>query len=151
MHGTRSLPRKKIVDSSMPWNQFLFLLDGRIIRTSWWLRFVVPVWLILLDFTVIAGPMPDLVVAAAALTLTGVLLWLAIAVSVKRYHDHDRSGWFLLVALIPMLGSFWVLIELGLLRGTRGPYRFGPDPRRPLVEKSATEPLCERSAGVELT
>jgi uncharacterized membrane protein YhaH (DUF805 family) len=154
----------------MPWDQFLFSLDGRITRTSWWLRFVVPawlilqdfaviagpipdldelrvvvpVWLIVLDYTVIAGPMPDLIVAAGALTLTGFLLWLAIAVSVKRYHDHDRSGWFLLIALIPQLGTFWVLIELGLLRGTRGPNRFGPDPRRPTsisrVEPSLTAP-----------
>lgn len=157
----------------MPWNRFLFSLDGRITRTSWWLRFVVPVWLIVLDFsviagprpdgldelrfvvplwlivldyTVIAGPRPDLIVAAGALTLTVVLLWLAIAVSVKRYHDHGRSGWFLLIALIPQLGTFWVLIELGFLRGTRGPNRFGPDPRRPASVSGADPSLTAPGA-----
>jgi hypothetical protein len=70
------------------------------------LRFVAPLWLIVLDYTVIAGPRPVLIVAAGALTLTSVLLWLAIAVSVKRYHDHGRSGWFLLIALIPPARDF---------------------------------------------
>ena len=53
-------------------------------------------------------------------------LWPGIAVSVKRLHDRGRSAWFLLILLIPVIGAFWLLIELGILPGTSGPNRFGP-------------------------
>jgi uncharacterized membrane protein YhaH (DUF805 family) len=46
----------------------------------------------------------------------------------KRCHDRDRSGWFQLISLIPLIGSIWLLVEVGFLRGTPGPNRFGPDP-----------------------
>ena len=54
-------------------------------------------------------------------------LYPSIAVSVKRCHDRDRSGWFLLIGLIPLV-NLWVLVELGFLRGTTGENRFGSDP-----------------------
>ncbi|HXD02029.1 MAG TPA: DUF805 domain-containing protein [Novosphingobium sp.] len=53
-----------------------------------------------------------------------------IAVSVRRLHDQDRSGWLLLLALIPFLGWFALLVFM-CLEGTRGPNRFGPDPKNP--------------------
>jgi uncharacterized membrane protein YhaH (DUF805 family) len=118
----------------MPWDQFLFSLHGRVTRVSWWLRFVVPVFLILSDFTITVGPGPwtsetdKVLLTGAVAMLTGVLLWPTIAVAVKRCHDRGRSGWFLLIVLIPTLGFVWLMIELGLVRGTSGPNRFGPDP-----------------------
>lgn len=45
-----------------------------------------------------------------------------IAVAVRRAHDYDKSGWFV---LIPIYGAIIVLF----LEGTRGPNRFGPDPK----------------------
>lgn len=51
-----------------------------------------------------------------------------LAVGVRRLHDTDRSGWWLLVALVPILGVI-VLIVFLLQGGTPGPNRFGPDPR----------------------
>ncbi|MCP5399605.1 MAG: DUF805 domain-containing protein [Sphingobium sp.] len=51
----------------------------------------------------------------------------SIAVAVRRLHDTDRSGWWMLLAFIPLIGTLWLLI-LMVLRGTRGPNRFGPDP-----------------------
>jgi len=53
-----------------------------------------------------------------------------IAVQVRRFHDQDKSGWMLLLAFIPYLGGLIVLIFM-CLEGTRGPNRFGPDPRDP--------------------
>jgi uncharacterized membrane protein YhaH (DUF805 family) len=46
---------------------------------------------------------------------------------IKRSHDRDRSGWFILLFLVPLL-NLWPLIELLFLRGTIGSNRFGPDP-----------------------
>ncbi|MCH7629961.1 MAG: DUF805 domain-containing protein, partial [Proteobacteria bacterium] len=54
----------------------------------------------------------------------------SLAVSVRRLHDQDRSGWMLLLMLIPFLGWFALLV-LMCLEGTRGPNRFGADPKNP--------------------
>ncbi|AXF19244.1 DUF805 domain-containing protein [Burkholderia pyrrocinia] len=50
-----------------------------------------------------------------------------IAVSVRRLHDTGRSGWFLLIGLIPIVGGILLLVWM-CSRGTEGPNRFGTDP-----------------------
>jgi len=51
-----------------------------------------------------------------------------LAVTVRRLHDTDRSGWWLLLVLIPLIG--WaVLLVFMILDGTPGDNRFGPDPK----------------------
>jgi uncharacterized membrane protein YhaH (DUF805 family) len=61
-------------------------------------------------------------------TLSGLALLLPnLAVAVRRLHDTDRSGWWLLIALLPLIGLI-VLIVFFCIRGTPGPNRFGPDP-----------------------
>jgi len=64
--------------------------------------------------------------------LNGVLWWSALAVSAKRWHDRDKSGWWAAVQFIPVIGWLWILVENGLLRGTLGPNRFGDDLTREL-------------------
>ena len=51
-----------------------------------------------------------------------------IAVQVRRFHDQDKSGWFVLIGLIPLIGGIIVLVFM-CLEGTRGPNRFGADPK----------------------
>jgi uncharacterized membrane protein YhaH (DUF805 family) len=51
----------------------------------------------------------------------------SLAVAVRRLHDLDRSGWWLLLVLIPLIGSIVLLIWF-CTRGTDGSNRFGPDP-----------------------
>lgn len=51
----------------------------------------------------------------------------SIAVSVRRLHDTDRSGWWLLIALLPFIGWI-VLLVFFVTKGTPGQNRFGPDP-----------------------
>ncbi len=51
-----------------------------------------------------------------------------LAVQVRRFHDQDKSGWFVLFALIPFVGGIVILVFM-CLEGTRGPNRFGPDPK----------------------
>jgi uncharacterized membrane protein YhaH (DUF805 family) len=50
-----------------------------------------------------------------------------IAVGVRRLHDIDRTGWWYLLILIPVLGAL-VLLFFFVQRGTVGANRFGPDP-----------------------
>lgn len=51
----------------------------------------------------------------------------SIAVSVRRLHDIDCSGWWLLVSLIPIFGA--ALLVPMVLRGTSGENAYGSDPR----------------------
>lgn len=68
----------------------------------------------------------------AVTVIYGVVLLLVmiggLAGAAKRLHDRDRSGWFQLIVLIPLTGAIWLGVEIGFLRGTFGPNRFGPDP-----------------------
>ncbi len=50
-----------------------------------------------------------------------------LAVSVKRCHDRGRSGWFMLANLIPLFGSLWVLVELGVLPADEAGDRHGTE------------------------
>ncbi|OAD23398.1 membrane protein containing DUF805 [Candidatus Thiomargarita nelsonii] len=57
-----------------------------------------------------------------------ILLWPGLATQVKRWHDRNKSGWWVLINLIPIIGWIWALIEVGFLPGTKGNNRFGSDP-----------------------
>lgn len=52
----------------------------------------------------------------------------SIAVQVRRFHDQDKSGWFVLLGFIPYIGGIIVLVFM-CLDGTRGKNRFGDDPK----------------------
>jgi uncharacterized membrane protein YhaH (DUF805 family) len=54
----------------------------------------------------------------------------SIAVQIRRFHDQDKSGWFVLLAFIPFVGGLIVLVFM-CLEGTRGANRFGADPKDP--------------------
>jgi uncharacterized membrane protein YhaH (DUF805 family) len=62
-----------------------------------------------------------------------VFLIPGIAVQVRRFHDQDKSGWFILLGFIPYVGGI-ILFVFMCLEGTRGPNRFGPDPKDPYSE-----------------
>lgn len=52
----------------------------------------------------------------------------SIAVGIRRLHDTDRSGWWILIGLVPFVGGL-ILLVFYCLEGTRGPNQFGPDPK----------------------
>lgn len=56
-------------------------------------------------------------------------LWMLAMLAIKRLHDRDRSGFWLLLLLIPLAGPVIVGFCLAFLRGTRGTNRYGDDPR----------------------
>jgi uncharacterized membrane protein YhaH (DUF805 family) len=51
----------------------------------------------------------------------------SLAVTIRRLHDLDKSGWWVLICLVPLIGAI-VLIVFMCVEGTRGTNRFGPDP-----------------------
>ena len=119
----------------------LFSFQGRINRAKFWLVHVV-MWIVLgIVFGVIFGgaamsqPDPAKMMqgvgtgASIVLAVVYVLcIWIGLAVGVKRWHDRNKSGWWVLIAFVPVIGGLWYLIECGFLRGTTGPNTYGADP-----------------------
>ena len=68
------------------------------------------------------------VVLAIIMILVLGLLVPTLAVIVRRLHDQDKSGWFILIQLIPYIGGIILLIFM-FIEGTKGENRFGPDPK----------------------
>ncbi len=60
-----------------------------------------------------------------------------ITVSVRRHHDGNRSGWWLLLYIIPLIG-FLVHLYWFIQKGTDGPNSFGEDPLRATYEGSSS-------------
>lgn len=95
--------------------------DGRAGRAEFW-WFVLAnlvVWVALLILAEIAG----------IFTVLAFLYWLAvlvpsIAVAIRRLHDTDKSGWLLLLGLIPLIG-FIILLVFYIQEGTSGPNQYG--------------------------
>ena len=103
-------------------------LHGRIPRRTYWVHGVLS--LLLLGIVVnallaIANVDNETVGKLANLAF----VWPLIAVSAKRQHDFDFSGWWALIHFVPGVGSFILLVVDGSMPGTRGPNRFGIDPR----------------------
>jgi uncharacterized membrane protein YhaH (DUF805 family) len=70
---------------------------------------------------------------SASLGLLGGIYALAVllpglGVAVRRLHDTNRSGWWLLIGLVPIVGGI-VLLVFMVLEGTRGPNSHGADPK----------------------
>jgi uncharacterized membrane protein YhaH (DUF805 family) len=55
------------------------------------------------------------------------LLLPGLSAGVRRLHDTNRSGWYILLSLIPLIGGIWLLVLLAQ-EGTHGDNQYGPDP-----------------------
>lgn len=110
--------------------KFYLSADGRVNRQQWWLRLIVPVLVIELVLSFVDVAIGTYDARAGGGVLSGLfalaVLIPAIIVYIKRFHDRDKSGWWVLIGLVPLIGQLWLLIELGFLAGTPGPNRFGP-------------------------
>ena len=113
-------------DDPMSIPQILFSFRGRVPRKVFWLYGVLGPLLVSVMAEMLLGIVGVSERRAEMLT-TLLLVWPCAAVSVKRWHDRDKSGWWALVYLIPLIGIVWTLIANGLLRGSVGPNRFGRD------------------------
>lgn len=55
-----------------------------------------------------------------------------LAVAVRRLHDVGKSGWFILIALVPLIGAIWLLV-LFCTDGQPGTNKYGPNPKEGAV------------------
>lgn len=106
--------------------------EGRSRRKEYWSFF-----LLMLGVYIVAGMIDGILgLAGMVLGLYGPLSLVAavalfvpsLAVGVRRLHDTGRSGWWLLIGLIPLVGGL-VLLYFMVIEGTPGPNEYGPDPK----------------------
>jgi uncharacterized membrane protein YhaH (DUF805 family) len=101
---------------------------------------------------------------------TPLFLWVYLAISIKRLHDRNRSAWWMMlffvfpglfdqfadrfrdsypvifVGYVSFAFCIWGFIELGFLKGTHGPNRFGADPLAPVD----TRPRWDQQSEIEM-
>jgi uncharacterized membrane protein YhaH (DUF805 family) len=128
----------------------LFTYQGRINRGKYWLA--VLFYVIGMVIAVALGFLIPVVGLILAIILYIVIFVSGIFVGIKRLHDRDKTGWWLLffylvpgvlsglgqasnsqpvlmvTGLISLAISIWMIVELGCLRGTVGTNQYGPDP-----------------------
>jgi uncharacterized membrane protein YhaH (DUF805 family) len=98
--------------------------DGRIPRKAFWLYFCLPL--------VATG---HAIFFLSPVLKTNALYWIylvaviypCIVATIKRLHDRNFSGWWLLVLLLPGFVGHLILVAACCIRGTKGPNRFGGD------------------------
>jgi uncharacterized membrane protein YhaH (DUF805 family) len=119
----------------------LFSFQGRIPLHIFWCIFIaswIGLFFVAICFLAVfveLADAPSLNVMLLVLYLPATLI--TLAAQVKRWHDRDKSGCWVLIQLIPFVGAFWSFIELGCLPGTFGPNRYGPDPIADLKRTAA--------------
>lgn len=107
--------------------------QGRSPRSElWW--FILFYFIVYIVLAVLAGIAPVLGILTFIFGLAVLLP--TLAVEIRRLHDLDRSGWWILLGFIPIVGAL-VLIYWFCLRGTPGDNRFGPDPLGNVAERFA--------------
>lgn len=141
----------------MDWGGLFFKFNGRISRSKYWLAVLVyaGIYVVLAILDLLTDQ--NAIFQALNGMLSIVLFISGLAVGVKRLHDRNKSGWYLvLFYIIPsglivasvVTGTFledyavvagvlglaalavgvWAFVEMGCLRGTDGPNPYGPDP-----------------------
>ncbi|WP_411341562.1 DUF805 domain-containing protein [Sphingopyxis sp. J-6] len=111
--------------------------NGRSQRMEYWM-FTLFVTIIAFALVIVAGILGgfsdsgetglSMIVIIPLILLVLATIIPSIAVTVRRFHDQDKSGWFYLLGFIPYVGGIIVFIFM-CIDGTPGPNRFGPDPK----------------------
>ncbi|QND65423.1 DUF805 domain-containing protein [Mesorhizobium loti] len=123
---------------------FLFGFSGRIGRQQWWLASfaIVLVWvLVVVGFVIIMavvdpssehepGELSHGGLSVGVALFAGIILscWIKVAAIIKRYHDLNKPGVWLLLTFVPIIGPIWVTIECGFFAGSSGDNDYGPPP-----------------------
>jgi uncharacterized membrane protein YhaH (DUF805 family) len=112
--------------------------QGRSRRKEYWmfqlgiiLMYIVAAILVGIVGAVLGETASSIVMLPLLLVVLGIIVP-SLAVTVRRLHDQDRSGWWILINFVPFGGI--VLLVFMFLEGTNGPNQYGPDPKDPYAE-----------------
>lgn len=121
--------------------QALFSFSGRLSRRDYWLKGA----LVLLPFGILVNILrlannDNDTIKTLGIIIGVISLWPAIALIVKRLHDHGRSGWFAATLLIPIADivfAIWIIALVWFIKGNAGPNKFGDDPESTIPKENA--------------
>lgn len=105
------------------WNDF----GGRARRSEYW-YFTLGNIIISFLITFGIGAVSESLAGIVSVLFSLLLIVPGIAVSIRRLHDTGKSGWFLLIGLIPFVGGI-ILIVFFATEGTPGSNQYGPNPK----------------------
>ncbi|MFZ2235575.1 MAG: DUF805 domain-containing protein [Dokdonella sp.] len=133
----------------MNWKNLLFSFEGRVGRGPYWMFTIMMLAVLggLFGLSMTAMVSAENPADASAMTSMPmmiamlVLIWPALAIQAKRWHDVDKSAWWILIGLVPVVGGLIALVFNGFIAGTPGSNRFGPSP----AAGSASEAAMARS------
>ena len=107
--------------------------SGRSRRLEYWMfslmQFIV--YTLLLGWAIFSGAFLEGGIHAVIVLLIGWWLGMLVptlAVTVRRFHDQELTGWFVLITLVPWIGGIAILVFM-CLPGTSGNNRYGADPK----------------------
>ena len=117
----------------MDWKYLFTSFQGRINRAKFWAGVGVMIGISIVLSLIDALLGLQIGTGDGAIGILGLIwalisIYLGLAHYAKRWHDRDKSGWWTLIVLVPVIGAIWLIVECGILEGTKGPNRFGPDP-----------------------
>ena len=112
---------------NIDWKDLLLSFDGRINRAKFWIG-IAAMWVVLTFIVIVAAAADSSILWTIFFLLSLLVIWPSLAISIKRWHDRGKSGWWILIGLVPFIGGLWALIETGFLPGTPGTNEYGPDP-----------------------
>lgn len=119
---------KQAVISCFSNNYFGFL--GRAPRSEYWFFLLFNI-LVFAAIAVVGRLLGGVILMTILLAIGVIAVFLpSVAVAVRRLHDTNASGWWYLLAFVPYIGSFILLVWF-CFPGTKGDNRFGPDPLNP--------------------
>ena len=113
--------------------QILFSFKGRIPRRVLWLWGLISVlaFIVPLGFLAPLFQREDIartIATVVTIPLAVAFIWVSLALRIKRWHDHGKSGLWILIGIIPYVGLLISFIFLGCMRGTVSRNQYGPDP-----------------------
>ena len=116
----------------MDWKYLFTSLEGRIGREMYWrgILAMVVITFVAAILDMLLGTMNENGVGIISVLVGLALIYPQIVLYAKRWHDRNKSGWWSLIVLVPIIGGLWLLIECGFLKGTDGDNQYGPDPLR---------------------
>ena len=101
----------------------LFSFDGRVGRGAFWGIGIATLIVYLIGGALLSSGSGALI--GLAFVVFVLLFVVSLATSVKRWHDRNKSGFWVLINFVPIIGGLWALIEQGFLDGTKGNNQYG--------------------------
>ena len=101
------------------------LFEGRSHREDWWFFAFFPPLALGAIARALRHVAPAEVREVVQLALAIGVLALSLPITVRRLHDTDRSGWYSLVSLIPVVGELWIIVDCGFQRGNETTNQYG--------------------------